>query len=47
MGSFPETCNDPEIVKKKNTLPISSHLDRTSFVNKRFVIWPTWEIPSG
>ena len=26
--------------EKKGTRPISSHLDRTSLVNKVFVIWP-------
>ena len=25
--------------RKKRTRPIASHLDRTSVVNKRFVIW--------
>ena len=26
-------------VRKKRTRPISSHLDRTSLVNKRFIVW--------
>ena len=26
--------------QKKRTRPISSHLDRTSLVNKGFIIWP-------
>ena len=28
---------------KKRTRPISSHLDRTSFVNSRFIIWLVWK----
>ena len=33
--------DDVEVHKNaKNTRPISSHLDRTSLVNKGFIIWP-------
>ena len=34
--------NEVEVHKnaKKRTRPISSHLDRTSLVNKGFIIWP-------
>ena len=29
----------PRSFFKKRTRPISSHLDRTSLVNKRFIVW--------
>jgi len=35
---WPRRSRGPEI-RKKRTKPISSHLDRTSLVNKGFIIW--------